>query len=96
MILKSPDKHLTDQEFFTYIKFFDFFIEKKEPDDDEETFKVSDLTVGDDEAGTIFNRIFMSGQVLEVSVEIEKGYKFKEEIEKAKQEIAKKPEKENY
>jgi len=33
MILKSPDKHLTDQEFFTYIKFFDFFIEKKEPDE---------------------------------------------------------------
>lgn len=94
MILKSPDKHLTDQEFFTYIKFFDFFIEKKEPDDDEETFKISDLTVGDDEAGTIFNRIFMSGQVLEVSVEIEKGYDYKKEIEKAKQEIEKKPEKE--
>ncbi len=93
MILKSPDKHLTDQEFFTCIKFFDFIIEKKEIDE-EETFGISDLTVGDDEAGTIFNRIFMSGQLLEISVEIEKGYEFKEEIIKAREEAGKKLEKE--
>ena len=93
MILKSPDKHLTDQEFYTYAKFFDLIIEKKELEDDEDTFTIRDLTIGDDEAGTIFNRIFMSGQVLDVSVLIEKGYDFKKEIETAKKEVEKRPEK---
>lgn len=47
MILKSPEKHLTDQEFFTYAKFFDLVIEKKDLDDDEDTFSIRDLTVGE-------------------------------------------------
>ena len=47
MILKYPDKHLTDQEFFTYAKFFDLIIEKKDLDDDEDTFSIRDLTVGE-------------------------------------------------
>src|SRR3989344_9341776 len=94
MILNSPDKHLTDQEFYTLIKFFDLVIEKKEIDDDETSFELSDISAGKEEAGTLFNRIFMSGQVLEISVDIEEGYKFDEEIAEAKKEVAKKPEKE--
>lgn len=94
MILNSPDKHLTDQEFYTLIKFFDLVVEKKEIDDDETSFRLMDIGVGSEEAGTLFNRIFMSGQLLEISVDIEEGYKFDEEIEKAKKEAEKKPEKE--
>ena len=94
MILKSPEKHLTDQEFFSLIKFFDYVIEKKPIDGDEETFSIADLTVGNDEAGYVFNRIFMSGQVCELSVDIEKEYKFDEELEEARDEAKKKPKKE--
>lgn len=47
MILKSPEKHLTDQEFYTYAKFFDLIIEKKELEDDEDTFTIRDLTIGE-------------------------------------------------
>lgn len=94
MILNSPDKHLTDQEFFTYIKFFDLVIEKKELDEDAKSFELSDIGIGSDEAGYIFNRIFMSGQLLEIFVDIEKEHRFDEEIIKAKKEAEKKPEKE--
>lgn len=88
MILKNPDKHLTDQEFYTYIKFFDFVIEKKEIDDpyieDAKTFGLRDLEIGSDELGLIFNRIYLSAQVLDISVRIEGEYKFDEEIQMAK------------
>src|SRR3989338_906515 len=94
MILNSPDKHLTDQEFYTLIKFFDLVIEKKEIDDYETSFELSDISAGKEEAGTLFNRIFMSGQLLEISVDIEEGYKFDEEIAEAKKEAGKKSEKE--
>jgi|GEM_PF-2738056 len=96
MIIKSPDKHLTEQEFFTFIRFFDFIVEKKEIDseEDDESFKLSDITIGRDEVGYAFNRIFMSGQVSEISVSVEKGYKFDEEVKEAKKETLKNPEKE--
>ena len=96
MIIKSPNKHLTEQEFFTFVRFFDFIIEKKELDSEENdnSFKISDIIIGRDEAGYAFNRIFMSGQVSGISVSIEKGYKFDEEVKNAKAEALKKPEKE--
>ena len=94
MIIKSPEKLLTDQEFYTFIKFFDFVIEKKELDDDKEYFDLDDLEIGEEEEGTLFNRIFMSGQVLEISVDIEKGYDFDNQLKKAEIEAGKKPEKE--
>lgn len=94
MIIKNPEKHLTDQEFYTYIKFFDLVIEKKNLDDDDSSFKVSDLGIGNDEAGYIFNRVFMSSQVLEISVDIEQGYEFNEEFVSAKKKAEEKPEKE--
>lgn len=94
MILKSPDTHLTDQEFYTYIKFFDLVIEKKGYDDEKTSFKLMDLSAGNEEAGTVFNRIFMSAQLLETPVGIEKGYDFNKEVQEAKQEVDKKPQKE--
>jgi hypothetical protein len=93
VIIKHPDKHLTDKEFYTLIKFFDQVIEKK-GFEDEETFSLSHFSLGSEENGNIFNQLFMSAQVLEVSVDIEKGYKFDEQIEGAKVEAKEKPEKE--
>lgn len=75
--MKSLDKQLIDQEFYTLIKFFDLVIEKKEFDADKTSFLLKDLGVGNEEAGTLFNHILMSGQVLEISFEIEEGYDFK-------------------
>lgn len=93
MIIKHPDRHLTDKEFYTLIKFFDQVIEKKGFDDGE-TFSLSHFGLGSEENGNIFNDLFMSAQVLEISVDIEKGYKFDEQVEGAKIEMKDKPEKE--
>jgi hypothetical protein len=85
MIIRSTDKHLTDQEFFTFVKFFEFIIEKKELSDKHtESFKLSDIDIGSDDMGYVFGNIFTSGQALDISIGIEKGYKFDEEIENAK------------
>lgn len=95
-MISSSNKHLTDQEFYSYIKFFELVVEKKELDDENEddSFTLSGIGIGSDATGYIFNRINGSGQLLELSVEIEKGYKFDEEVEDAKKEAEKKPEKE--
>jgi len=92
MILKSPDKHLTDQEFFTHIKFFNLIFNHTEEDND--TFGLTDLEIGSEEVGSAYIRIEMEGKVLEISVDIDKGYKFDEELAKAKIEAEKKPAKE--
>lgn len=96
MIIKSPEKHLTDQEFFTFIKFFDIVICQKGVDDDEDSdsFRLSDICVGDDEMGTIFNRIFMSAQLLNMTVDIHRGYNFIEESNNATEQAGKEPERE--
>lgn len=94
MIFKAIEKHLTDQEFFTYIKFFEYIINRKPIDDDEDNFSLDDLSVGTEEEGNLFNRIFMSAQLLEVHVDIVRGYKFDEQFEEAKKEASAKPEKE--
>lgn len=94
MIFKAIEKHLTDQEFFTYIKFFEHVINRKPIDDDEDDFSLKDLALGSEEIANIFNRIFMSAQLLEVHLGIEHGYKFDEQLEEAKEEASKKPEKE--
>lgn len=94
MIFKSIDKHLTDQEFYTLIKFFEYVINRKPIDDDKDAFSLDDLSLGSEEEGNIFNRILMSAQLLEVHVEIERGYKFEDEAEEAKDEASKKSEKE--
>jgi hypothetical protein len=91
MILKSLEKHLTDQEFYTFIKFFDFVVEKKEMDD--ETFKLTDIGIGKEETGTLFNRMFASEEIQELSVSIERGYDFDKQLQEAKDEADTKPNK---
>lgn len=93
MILKSPEKHLTDQEFYTLIKFFDLVIEKKGLDD-EDDFSLSHFGLGSEENGTIFNNLLPSIQLLEITVDIETGYKFDDQVKNAKEETKEKPEKE--
>lgn len=93
MIINSTDKHLTDKEFYTHIKFFDLFIDKKELEDGKD-FRLTDFGIGFNEEGTIFNDLFMGFQLLEISVDVEEGYGFDKQIEEAKEEIKKKPEKE--
>lgn len=93
MILKFPDKHLTDQEFYTLIKFFDLVIEKKGLDD-EDDFPLSYFGLSSEENGTIFNTLGMSAQLLEITFDIEKGYNFEKQIEEAKEKAKEKSEKE--
>ncbi len=93
MIIDNIDKHLTDKDFFVYAKFFDLFIEKKGIED-KENFPLRYFGIGSSEDGEVFNNLFMSAQLLEISVDIEKGYDFKKQIEKAKEEIKQKSEKE--
>lgn len=97
MIIKNPEKHLTDQEFYTYIKFFEFVIEQKgfeDEDEDEHSFSLSNIGIGAYEWWDVFNRVFMSTQILEIPIVIEKGYNFNKEIEEAKKEAEKKTKKE--
>ena len=94
MILQAMDKHLTEQEFYTLIKFFDLFVEHKEFVGDQSAFTLRDISIGKEENGTLFNRISLSAQVLDISVDIEKGYDFDKQIKEAKLEAENKPEKE--
>jgi len=97
MITDSTNKHLTDQEFFTHIKLFNLLFghESIENDyEDNETFKLSDLKIGEEEMGTIYNRINFGSQIANLKVLIKKGYDFDKQIIKAKEEIKNKPEEE--
>lgn len=95
MITDSTNKHLTDQEFFTHIKLFKLLFnhETIENDyEDNDTFKLSDLKIGDEEMGTIYNRINLGSQIANLKVLIKRGYDFDNQILKAKEEIQTKPE----
>jgi hypothetical protein len=97
MILKSPEKHLTDQEFFTHIKLNNLIFKHDTPeaeDDDKDTFRLTHLKMGNDESYKVFNRIFMGSQVLGLTVRINKGYQFDENLKEAKVETEKKASKE--
>lgn len=92
MIFKLPNNHLTDQEFFTYMRFFDFVIEKKEINsENDESFNLKDISIGSEELGYVFNRIFMSTQLLNTVVNIEKGYDFDKQLNIAKEKIESEP-----
>ena len=96
MVLKYPDRHLSDQEFFTHIKLFEFIFGDKtiNADEDSRYFELSDLKIGNDDDSDLFGRICLGGQLLGLTVTIGKDHGFEEEVEKAKEEIAKKPIKE--
>ena len=72
MILDDPKKHLTDQELYTHIKFFEYMIDKKDIDNDnEQSFRFRDVSIGSDDKWYIFNRIFKTTQLLEAKVYVE-------------------------
>lgn len=95
MMISTPEKHLTDQEFFTYIRFFDFIIERKNISDYKGgAFKLHHIGLGWYDISTIFAKINLTAQVLGTFVEVEKGDKFDQEIKEAQENTAKKPIKE--
>lgn len=93
MIIKHPDKHLTDQEFYTLIKFFDLFVEGKQIDD-KESYHITYFGMGDVELGAIFNSIGASAEVLDLKVNLSGSKSLDEELVKAETELAKKSAKE--
>lgn len=92
-MITDLDKHLTDQEFYTHIKFAGLVLGDQELED-RGGFTLSALSIGEDEKGYIFNRICLGAQLLELSVRITEGYKFEEEIAEAINEAQKKPKEE--
>src|SRR3989344_6671900 len=93
MILDSPNKHLTDQEFFTHIKFL--LLMSGKFDEDEDKVSLTLLSIGEEEEYEIFSRIYMAWQFTETDVLLDKGvYGFEESFSKAKEEIDKKPDNE--
>lgn len=94
-MIESLTKHSTDQEFYTSIKFFEYVIEKKELDSENNgSFSLDDVSIGEEETGSAYNRVASLGELLDITVAIESGYRFDEDIEKAKGEANKKPVKE--
>lgn len=91
MILDKPENHLTDQEFFTHIKFFNYIFKNTEIPDDEDTFEVSLITLAWDDHYKVFQRIFKTSQILDIGIEIEE---IDDDIESIKKEVNKKPQKE--
>ncbi len=94
MILKSPEKHLTDLEFFSHIKLNNLIFKHDSPDaedDEKDTFRLYHLKMGNEDLASIFNRIYMAAQILGLTVKIEKGYQFEERAKKALTETEKKP-----
>ncbi len=58
-MIEDLNKHLTDQEFFTYAKFFDMVINKKNlADEDQREIGVYQFSIGEDESYRRFRRLF--------------------------------------
>ena len=93
MILKSPDKHLTDQEFFTYIKFDNLVFKHGNHGEEDDIFQLSDLRIGKEDLWEVFTRIFQTCQVLEIKLKINKEDDFDKEIAEARKSVEKRPKK---
>ena len=90
MIDDSHYKYLTDQEFFTEIKFFTLLFNNEVIEDDfdqDGNFRLTDLMIGREELGEVYNRIYLEGLVAEVAVVFQKGYNFNSQISSVKEEI---------
>jgi hypothetical protein len=58
-MIEDLNKHLTDQEFFTYVKFFDLVISKKNlVNEDTNEISVYQFSIGEDESYRRFRRLF--------------------------------------
>ncbi len=58
-MIEDLSKHLTDQEFFTYVKFFDMVVSKNNlADEDLNEINVYKFSIGEDESYRRFRRLF--------------------------------------
>jgi len=58
-MIEDLSKHLTDQEFFTYVKFFDMVVSKNNlADEDLNEISVYKFSIGEDESYRRFRRLF--------------------------------------
>lgn len=93
MIIEDTNKHLTDQEFYTFAKFIKLITEKKEVNKDIESFNLYRIILGTEGEYNIFSRIFMTAQVAEIPIHINK-YFIEKNIENINEELRKKSKKE--
>jgi len=101
-MIKDLDKHLTDQEFFTYVKFFDLILNQRNLEDNEEEdqdeINVCQFSIGEDDSYLRFCRLynFIKYQDIPVKVITHDYHKVKESIDSYKKDAndSEKPEKE--
>jgi len=70
-MIDDLSKHMTDQEFFTYVKFFDMILNKKNlEDEDQGEINVHRLSIGEDESYRRFSRLhnFIKHQDLSIKI----------------------------
>ncbi len=87
MFIKDPEKHLSDQAFFSYIKFFDYVVLKKDIDnyDDDGAFSMRDVSLGGEDQAMVFNRILDGAIAVQASVIAKKGYRFDDQMKETKE-----------
>lgn len=76
-MIDDLNKHLTDQEFFTYMRFFELVINKKNlEDEDQGEINVYQLSIGEDDSYKRFSRLynFIKYQDLPVKI-VDSGYR---------------------
>lgn len=96
MIIDSPHKHLTDQEFFTHIKLFSLIFKIGDAEDgydNDDTFQFSDLVIGYEDPSEIYNRICLGADVLNATVFIKKDSYSDNAVTEAKKRVETRPEK---
>ena len=58
-MIRDLSNHLTDQEFFTYVKFFDMILNKKNIDQDlSGEISTHYLSIGDEDSFQRFSRLY--------------------------------------
>jgi len=74
-VIEDLNNHLTDQEFFTYVKFFDMVICKNNLDTEPRDGRVSvyELSIGDDEPYHRFSRLYQFVKYKDILVEVSGG-----------------------
>lgn len=97
MITDSIEKHQTEQEFYTHIRFYNLLFHHKSLVSGQELedgyFTMRDIQLGNEELGAVFNRISLTGKVNELKVNVSKeSYRYEDGIKKAEEEIAEKSE----
>lgn len=76
-MIKDLNSYLTDQEFFTYVKFLNLIIDKNYENLDGHELGIRDLSIGSESVYQTFKRAFDFLDLVDPSVKIE-SYNFKE------------------